>query len=155
MAKVHAGKMMAKGKNFGIVISRFNEFISQKLLDGALDALRRHDADEERIEIFWVPGSFEIPWAARKMALSKKYDAILCLGAVIRGDTPHFDYIASEVAKGIAQTSLSTGVPTLFGIITADNLEQAINRAGTKDGNKGAQAALSAIEMVNLLPMME
>lgn len=155
MAKVHAGKMMAKGKNFGIVVSRFNDFISQKLLDGALDALRRHDADEERIEIFWVPGSFEIPWAARKMALSKKYDAVLCLGAVIRGDTPHFDYIASEVAKGIAQTSLSTGVPTLFGIITADNLEQAINRAGTKDGNKGAQAALSAIEMVNLLPMME
>jgi len=155
MAKVHAGKMMAKGKNFGIVVSRFNDFISQKLLDGALDALRRHDADEERIEIFWVPGSFEIPWAARKMALSKKYDAILCLGAVIRGDTPHFDYIASEVAKGIAQTSLTTGVPTLFGIITADNLEQAINRAGTKDGNKGAQAALSAIEMVNLLPMME
>ncbi len=155
MAKVHAGKMMAKGKNFGIVISRFNEFISQKLLDGALDALRRHDADEERIEIFWVPGSFEIPWAARKMALSKKYDAILCLGAVIRGDTPHFDYIASEVAKGIAQTSLTTGVPALFGIITADNLEQAINRAGAKAGNKGAQAALSAIEMVNLLPMME
>jgi len=155
MAKVHAGKMMAKGKNFGIVVSRFNDFISQKLLDGALDALRRHDADEERIEIFWVPGSFEIPWAARKMALSKKYDAILCLGAVIRGDTPHFDYIASEVAKGIAQTSLSTGVPTLFGIITADNLEQAINRAGAKAGNKGAQAALSAIEMVNLLPMME
>jgi len=155
MAKVHAGKMLAKGKNFGIVVSRFNEFISQKLLDGALDALRRHDADEERIEIFWVPGSFEIPWAARKMALSKKYDAILCLGAIIRGDTPHFDYIASEVAKGIAQTSLSTGVPTLFGIITADNLEQAIERAGTKAGNKGAQAALSAIELVNLLPMME
>lgn len=155
MAKIHAGKMMAKGKNFGIVVSRFNDFISQKLLDGALDALRRHDADEERIEIFWVPGSFEIPCVARKMASSKKYDAILCLGAIIRGDTPHFDYIASEVAKGIAQTSLSTGVPTLFGIITADNLEQAINRAGTKDGNKGAQAALSAIEMVNLLPMME
>ncbi len=155
MAKVHAGKMLAKGKNFGIVVSRFNEFISQRLLDGALDALRRHDADEDRIEIFWVPGSFEIPWAARKMALSKKYDAILCLGAVIRGDTPHFDYIASEVAKGIAQTSLSTGVPTLFGIITADNLEQAIERAGAKAGNKGAQAALSAIELVNLLPMME
>ena len=155
MAKVYAGKMLAKGKNFGIVVSRFNEFISQKLLDGALDVLRRHDADEDRIEISWVPGSFEIPWAARKMALSKKYDAILCLGAVIRGDTPHFDYIASEVAKGIAQTSLSTGVPTLFGIITADNLEQAIERAGAKAGNKGAQAALSAIEMVNLLPMMQ
>jgi 6,7-dimethyl-8-ribityllumazine synthase len=155
MAKVHAGKMMAKGKNFGIVVSRFNEFISQKLLDGALDALRRHDADEDRIEIFWVPGSFEIPFIARKMALSKKYDAILCLGAVIRGDTPHFDYIASQVAKGIAQTSLSTGVPTLFGIITADNLEQAIERAGAKAGNKGADAALSAIEMVNLVSMME
>jgi 6,7-dimethyl-8-ribityllumazine synthase len=155
MAKVYAGKMVAKGKNFGIVVSRFNEFISQKLLDGALDVLRRHDADEERIEIFWVPGSFEIPFIARKMALSKKYDAILCLGAVIRGDTPHFDYIASQVAKGIAQTSLSTGIPTLFGIITADNLEQAIERAGTKAGNKGADAALSAIEMVNLISMME
>jgi len=155
MAKVHAGKMVAKGKNFGIVVSRFNEFISQKLLDGALDVLRRHDADEERIEIFWVPGSFEIPCIARKMALSKRYDAILCLGAVIRGDTPHFDYIASQVAKGIAQTSLSTGVPTLFGIITADNLEQAIERAGAKAGNKGAHVALSAIEMVNLVSMME
>ncbi len=155
MAKVHAGKMMAKGKSFGIVVSRFNEFISQKLLDGALDALRRHDADEDRIEIFWVPGSFEIPFIARKMALSKKYDAILCLGAVIRGDTPHFDYIASQVAKGIAQTALATGVPTLFGIITADNLEQAIERAGTKAGNKGADAALNAIEMVNLVSMME
>jgi len=155
MAKVHAGKMVAKGKNFGIVVSRFNEFISQKLLDGALDVLRRHDADEDRIEIFWVPGSFEIPFIARKMALSKKYDAILCLGAVIRGDTPHFDYIASQVARGIAQTSLSTGVPTLFGIITADNLEQAIERAGTKAGNKGADVALIAIEMVNLVSMME
>jgi len=146
---------VAKGKNFGIVVSRFNEFISQKLLDGALDVLRRHDADEDRIEIFWVPGSFEIPFVARKMALSKKYDAILCLGAVIRGDTPHFDYIASQVAKGIAQTALATGVPTLFGIITADNLEQAIERAGTKAGNKGADAALSAIEMVNLVSVME
>jgi len=155
MAKVHAGKMVAKGKNFGIVVSRFNEFISQKLLDGALDVLRRHDADEDRIEIFWVPGCFEIPFVARKMALSKKYDAILCLGAVIRGDTPHFDYIASQVAKGIAQTALATGVPTLFGIITADNLEQAIERAGTKAGNKGADAALSAIEMVNLVSVME
>jgi len=155
MAKVHAGKMLAKGKNFGIVVSRFNEFISQKLLDGALDVLRRHDADEDRIEIFWVPGSFEIPYVARKMALSKKYDAILCLGAVIRGDTPHFDYIANQVAKGIAETSLATGVPTLFGIITADNLEQAIERAGTKAGNKGADAAMSAIEMANLVPMVQ
>jgi len=155
MAKVHAGKMVAKGKNFGIVVSRFNEFISQKLLDGALDVLRRHDADEDRIEIFWVPGCFEIPFVARKMALSKKYDAILCLGAVIRGDTPHFDYIASQVAKGIAQTALATGVPTLFGIITADNLEQAIERAGAKAGNKGADAALSAIELVNLVSVME
>jgi len=155
MAKVHAGKMVAKGKNFGIVVSRFNEFISQKLLDGALDVLRRHDADEDRIEIFWVPGSFEIPYVARKMALSKKYDAILCLGAVIRGDTPHFDYIANQVAKGIAETALATGVPTLFGIITADNLEQAIERAGTKAGNKGADAAMSAIEMVNLMSLVQ
>jgi len=155
MAKVYAGKMLAKGKNFGIVISRFNEFISHKLLDGALDVLRRHDAEEEGIEIFWVPGSFEIPCVAKKMAMSNKYDAILCLGAVIRGDTPHFDYIASEVSKGIAEISLSTGVPTIFGVITADNLEQAIERAGTKDGNKGADAALNAIEMANLVSMMK
>lgn len=155
MAKILAGKLLAKGIKFGIVVSRFNEFISQKLLDGALDALRRHDASEEKIDIVWVPGSFEITYAARKMALSKKYDAIICLGAIVRGDTPHFDYIASQVSKGIAQTGLTTGVPTIFGVIITDNLEQAIERAGTKAGNKGADAAISAIEMVNLFSQIK
>ncbi len=150
MVKTYSGKMIAKGKRFGIVVSRFNEFISSRLLDGALDALRRHDTDEAKIDVVWVPGSFEIPYAAKKMALSKKYDSIICLGAVIRGDTPHFDYISNEVSKGISQTSLSTGIPVIFGVITADNLEQAIERAGAKSGNKGASAALSAIEMVDL-----
>lgn len=140
----------AKGKTFGIVVSRFNEFITQKLVDGALDCLNRHGADDKKITIVWVPGSFEIPYAANKMAQSEKYDAIICLGTVIRGQTPHFDYIAGEVSKGIAKISLKTGVPTIFGIITADNLEQAIERAGTKAGNKGWDAALSAIEMAKL-----
>ena len=150
MAKTFQGKMLAKGISFGIVVSRFNEFISSRLLDGALDALNRHDADDDKIDIAWVPGGFEIPYAAKKLALTKKYDAIICLGAIIRGETPHFDYISSEAAKGISQTSLLTGVPIIFGIITADNLEQAIERAGVKAGNSGASAALSAIEMVNL-----
>jgi len=150
MAKIFQGKMLAKGISFGIVVSRFNEFISSKLLDGALDALSRHDADDDKIDIAWVPGGFEIPYAAKKLALTNKYDAIICLGAIIRGETPHFDYISSEAAKGISQTSLLTGVPIIFGIITADNLEQAIERAGVKAGNSGASAALSAIEMVNL-----
>ena len=149
-----AGKLNAKGYKFAIVVSRFNEFISKKLLDGAMDALIRHQADEDKINVVWVPGSFEIPLAARKMAQSKKYDAVICLGAIIRGDTPHFDYIASEVTKGIAQTGLATGIPTIFGVITTDNLEQAIERAGTKAGNKGAEAANSAIEMVNLFAQM-
>ncbi len=155
MAKTYSGKMIAKGKRFGIVVSRFNEFISSRLLDGALDALRRHDAEEAKIDVVWVPGSFEIPYAAKKMALSKKYDTVICLGAVIRGDTPHFDYISNEVAKGVSQTSLSTGIPVIFGVITADNLEQAIERAGTKSGNKGASAALSAIEMVDLFKKLK
>ncbi len=155
MAKIFVGKLIAKGLRFGIVISRFNEFISQKLLDGALDALRRHEAEEHKIEIVWVPGCFEIPYAANKMAVSKKYDAIICLGAIIRGDTPHFDYIASQVTRGIAQIGLNTEIPTIFGVITADNLEQAIDRAGTKAGNKGADAAISAIEMVNLYTQMK
>ena len=155
MAKTYAGKMTAKGKRFGIVVARFNEFISSKLLDGALDALRRHDADDEKIEVVWVPGGFEIPYAARKMAQSGKYDAVICLGAIIKGETPHFDYISSEVAKGIAQTGMTTGVPTIFGVITTDNLEQAIDRAGTKAGNKGADAAESAMEMVNLFAQLE
>ncbi len=150
MVKTYSGKMIAKGRKFGIVVSRFNEFITSKLLDGALDTLRRHDAEEDKIDVVWVPGGFEIPYAARKLVLSKKYDSVICLGAVIKGDTPHFDYISNEVAKGISQISLSTGVPVIFGIITADNLEQAIERAGAKSGNKGASAALSAIEMVDL-----
>ena len=154
MVKTIEGKLIVKGKRFGIVNSRFNEFITQKLLDGALDALLRHGVKEEEIEVVWVPGSFEIPYAARKMAQSGGYDAIICLGAVIRGDTPHFDYICSQVTRGVAETALSTGVPTIYGLITADTLEQAIDRAGTKAGNKGRDAALSAIEMVNLFSEM-
>ena len=150
MGKVFEGKLLAKGLRFGIVISRFNEFITSKLLDGCLDALKRHDADEKNLDIVWVPGAFEIPFAANKLASSKKYDAVICLGAVIKGDTPHFDYIAAEVTKGIASTGLKTGVPVVFGVITTDNLEQAIERAGTKSGNKGAEAAMTAIEMANL-----
>lgn len=150
MVKVIKVDLIGKGKKFGIVISRFNEFISGKLLEGALDTLGRHGVDEKNIDAAWVPGSFEIPVVAKAMAISKKYDAILCLGAVIRGATPHFDYIASEVAKGVAKVALDSGVPCAFGIITAETLEQAIERAGTKDGNKGRDAALSAIEMANL-----
>ena len=151
MAKVIKVKLLANGKKFGIVVSRFNEFISQKLIDGACDTLERHGADPKAVDVAWVPGSFELPLIAQKMAKSKKYDAVLCLGTIIRGSTPHFDYIASEAAKGIAKASLDTGVPCAFGIITADTLEQAIERAGVKQGNKGRQAALSAIEMANLI----
>ena len=150
MPKTVQGMLDAKGKAFGITVSRFNEFITQKLLEGALDCLNRHGADDGKITIAWVPGSFEIPYAAQRMAQSKKFDAVICLGAVIRGQTPHFDYIANEVAKGVARISLDTGVPTIFGVITADTLEQAIERAGTKAGNKGWDAALSAIEMAKL-----
>lgn len=151
MPKTYEGQLIAEGLRFGIVASRFNEFITSKLLDGAIDALRRHGAKDTDIEIAWVPGSFEIPLGAKKMAESGKYDAVICLGALIRGSTPHFDYIASEAAKGIAQVGLATGVPTIFGVITTDNIEQAIERAGTKAGNKGFAAAESAIEMANLL----
>ena len=154
MVKKIEGKLVIEGKKFGIVNSRFNEFITGKLLDGAVDALLRHGVKEEEIETGWVPGSFEIPYAARKMAQSGKYDAVICLGAVIRGDTPHFDYICSQVTKGIAETALATGVPTIYGVITTDTVEQAIDRAGTKAGNKGKDAALSAIEMVNLFSQM-
>ncbi len=151
MPKVYEGQLIAKGKKFGIVASRFNEFITNKLLEGALDALKRHGAKDEEIEIVWVPGSFEIPYAAQRMAKGKKkYDAIICVGAVIRGATPHFEYISAEVTKGIAQTGMTTGVPVIYGVITPDTLEQAIERAGTKAGNKGFQAAMSAIEMANL-----
>lgn len=150
MGKVYEGKLIAEGKRFGIVVSRFNDFISKELLAGAKDALTRHGAKEEDVEVAWTPGSFEIPGAARVMAESGKYQAVICLGAVIRGATPHFNYIASEAAKGIAQVSLQTGVPTIFGVITTDTIEQAIERAGTKVGNKGFHAAVAAIEMANL-----
>jgi len=151
MKKVYQGALMAQGLKFALVVSRFNEFISSRLLDGAQDALLRHGAKEEDIEIAWTPGSFEIPLIAQKMAESKKYSAVICLGAIIRGGTPHFDYIAAEASKGIAKASLDTGVPVIFGIITADTLEQAIERAGTKEGNMGAKAAVGGIEMANLL----
>ena len=154
MPKELKGMLDARGKTFGVTISRFNEFITQKLLDGALDCLRRHGAEEDKITIAWVPGSFEIPYAAHRMAKSGKFDAVISLGTVIKGQTPHFDYIANEVAKGVARISLETGVPAIFGVITADTLEQAIERAGTKAGNKGWDAALSAIEMVKLFEQM-
>lgn len=145
------GKLIAEGAKFGIVASRFNEFIVSKLLSGALDALRRHGAREEDITAMWVPGAFELPLAAKRMAACGKYDAVICLGAVIRGATSHYDLVCNETAKGIAQVGLQTGVPVLFGVVTADNIEQAVERAGTKAGNKGFDAAVSAIEMVNLL----
>lgn len=148
------GKLDGKGMKFGIVIARFNEFISGKLLSGCLDGLKRHNVDEKNIDVVWSPGAFEIPILAKKMAAGKKYDAVICLGAVIRGATPHFDYVASEVSKGVAHVSLETGVPVIFGVLTTDNLEQAIERAGTKGGNKGFDAALAGIEMANLLKEM-
>jgi 6,7-dimethyl-8-ribityllumazine synthase len=151
MTKTFEGRLVADGLKFGIVISRFNEFITGKLLEGAKDALIRHGAGEENISVAWVPGTFEIPLAAKKMAASKKYDAVICLGALIRGATPHFDYIAAEASKGIAQVGLETGVPCIFGVITTESIEQAIERAGTKSGNKGFAAAEAAIEMANLL----
>lgn len=151
MAKTFEGKLLAEGLRFGVVVSRFNEFITNKLLAGAMDALNRHGGSSDNIEIAWVPGTFEIPVVAQKMAASGKYDAVICLGAVIRGATPHFDYIAAEVTKGIAQVGMNTGVPTIYGVITTDTIEQAIERAGTKVGNKGFDAAEAAIEMANLL----
>jgi len=149
--KCFEGMLLGKGLKFGLVVSRFNEFITKKLLEGAQDALLRHGVDETDIELAWVPGSFEIPLIAKKLAQSKKYDAVICLGAVVRGGTPHFDYIATEVTKGIAQVGLETGLPVIYGIITADTLEQAIERAGTKMGNVGFEAAREAIEIANLL----
>jgi len=151
MVKSIEGKLKAEGLRIAIVVSRFNDFISRRLIDGAIDALLRHGADEKNIDIFRVPGSFEIPLVAKKVANTKKYDAVICLGAVIRGATPHFEYISAEVAKGIAQVSLESEMPVAFGILTTDNIEQAIERAGTKSGNKGWDAALSAIEMANIL----
>ncbi len=151
MSKLLEGVLLGTGLKCGVVASRFNEFITKKLLDGAQDALLRHGVNEEDIDIAWVPGSFEIPLAAQKLARTKRYDAVICLGAVIRGGTPHFEYIAAEVTKGIAKVGLETELPVTYGVITADTLEQAIERAGTKAGNKGFDAAVDAIEMANLL----
>ena len=151
MTKLYEGQLVATGLKFGIVVGRFNEFISSKLLGGCLDALKRHDADEANIEVAWVPGAFEVPLVAQKMAKTGRFDAVICLGAVIRGATPHFEYVSGEVTKGIAKVSLDSGIPVIFGIITSDTLEQAIERAGTKAGNKGWDAAVSAIEMADLL----
>jgi len=150
MVRTWEGALVAKGLTFGLVVSRTNEFITAGLLDGALDALRRHGAEEEQITVVKVPGSFEIPLTAKRLAASGRYNAVICLGTVIRGATPHFEYIAGEVAKGVAAASLDTGVPIAFGVLTTDNIEQAIERAGTKGGNKGFDAACAAIEMANL-----
>lgn len=155
MPKMLEGKLLAEGLKFGIVVSRFNEFVTKRLLEGALDALGRHGAKDDDIAVAWVPGTFEVPLVAQKMASSGKYDAVICVGAVIRGATPHFEYIAAEVTKGIAQVGLATGVPTVYGVITTDTIEQAIERAGTKVGNKGFDAAEAAIEMVNLVRAVE
>lgn len=152
--KVIEVNLEAKGKKFGLLVSRFNEFITKRLLEGAVKELKRHGADEKNLEVVWVPGAFEMPCLASRMAKSKKYDALICLAAVIRGDTPHFDFVASEAAKGIASVALNTGVPVSFGVITADDLEQAIERAGTKSGNKGEDAARVAIEMANLTEIL-
>ncbi len=153
--KIYEGKLVAKGIKVGIVCSRFNEFIVSKLLDGALDGLKRHDVADDDIAVAWVPGAFELPLIASKMAESGKYDAVICLGTVIRGATSHYDLVCAETSKGIAQTSLKTGVPVLFGIVTTDTIQQAIERAGTKAGNKGYDCALSAIEMVDLIKSLK
>ena len=151
MANIIEGYISGKGLKFGIVAARFNEFIVSKLVGGALDTLHRHETADADIDVAWVPGAFEIPLVAKKMAESGKYDAVLCLGAVIRGSTTHYDYVCNEVSKGVAQVGLQTGVPTIFGVVTTENIEQAIERAGTKAGNKGADAAMAAMEMASLL----
>ena len=155
MSKVIEGNMIAKGRKFAIVASRFNDFLTKELVSACVDTLVRHGASDADLTITWVPGAFEIPLVAQRLAKAKSYDAVICLGTVIRGATPHFDYIASEVAKGIASVSQDTGIPVIFGVITADTVEQGVERAGTKDGNKGRDAALSAIEMVNLLNQLK
>ena len=149
--KIIEGNLVAEGLKIGIVVARFNEFIVSKLLGGALDGLKRHGVEEEDVEVAWVPGAFELPLVAKKMAQNEKYDAIICLGAVIKGSTPHFDYVCAESSKGIATVSLQTEKPVIFGVLTTDTIEQAIERAGTKAGNKGYDAAITAIEMSNLL----
>lgn len=151
MANTIEGMLNANGMKFGIVVGRFNEFISNKLLGGAIDCIYRHDGNKDNIDVAWVPGAYEIPLLAKKMAKSGKYDAVICLGAVIRGSTPHFDFVSSEVSKGVARVSMETEIPTIFGVITTDSIEQAIERAGTKVGNKGWEAALAGIEMTSLL----
>ncbi|SFH68061.1 6,7-dimethyl-8-ribityllumazine synthase [Selenomonas ruminantium] len=151
MANVFEGFVTAKGLKFGIVVARFNEFITSKLLSGALDTLHRHEGNDDDIDVAWVPGAFEIPVVAKKMAESGKYDAVICLGAVIRGSTTHYDYVCNEVSKGTAQVGMQTGVPTIFGVVTTENIEQAVERAGTKAGNKGVDSAMAAMEMANLL----
>lgn len=154
MPNVIEGNVIAEGLRFGVVVGRFNEFISGKLLGGALDAFKRHGAEDSNVDIAWVPGAFEIPLIAQKMAESGKYDAVITLGAVIRGSTPHFDFVCNEAAKGVAAIALKTGIPTIFGVLTVDSIEQAIERAGTKAGNKGYEAAVSAIEMANLSKLL-
>ncbi len=155
MVRIREGTLSAAGCSFAVVVSRFNEFITSRLLDGALDALRRHGAEEDRITVVRVPGSYEIPLTAKRLAASGQYDAVICLGTVIRGGTPHFEYIASEVAKGVAAVSLETGVPVTFGVLTTDSIEQAIERAGTKSGNKGFDSACAAIEMAQLFRQLK
>ena len=154
MGTTYEGKLTGRGLRFALVVGRFNEFISTHLLDGALDNLRRHETTDADIETVWVPGAFEMPLVAQKLAGSGRYDAVICLGAVIRGGTPHFDYVAAEVAKGIAKVGLDTGVPVVFGVLTTDSVEQAVERAGTKAGNKGWAAATTALEMANLLRVL-
>lgn len=155
MTRIYEGHLVSEGLKYGVVVGRFNEFISSKLLGGALDAFKRHGAQEEDVEVAWVPGAFEIPLIAQKMAESGKYDAVITLGAVIRGSTPHFDFVCNEAAKGVAAIALKTGIPTIFGVLTVDSIEQAIERAGTKAGNKGYEAATSAIEMANLTKQLQ
>lgn len=155
MANVIEGKLDATGLKVGLAVSRFNSFISERLLEGAVDALKRHGASDKDLDIVRVPGAFELPMVTKKMVESKKYDAVICLGAVIRGATPHFDYVSAEVSKGIASVSLDAGVPVAFGVLTTDNIEQAVERAGSKSGNKGFEAAVTIIEMVNLFKSME
>ncbi|MCH8291314.1 6,7-dimethyl-8-ribityllumazine synthase [Candidatus Poribacteria bacterium] len=155
MPNIYEGNLIGTDLKIGITVSRFNSFITTKLLDGALDALKRHGTNLDDVDIFWIPGSFEIPATAKRLAESKRYDAVICIGAVIRGATPHFDYIAGESAKGIAHVSFDTGIPVIYGVITTETIEQAIERAGTKAGNKGADAAVAAIEMVNLYKQID
>ncbi|CAM4503065.1 6,7-dimethyl-8-ribityllumazine synthase [Paenibacillus endophyticus] len=155
MTRIYEGHLVSEGLKYGVVVGRFNEFISSKLLGGALDAFKRHGAQDSDVEVAWVPGAFEIPLIAQKMAESGKYDAVITLGAVIRGSTPHFDFVCNEAAKGVAAIALKTGVPTIFGVLTVDSIEQAIERAGTKAGNKGYEAAASAIEMANLTKQLQ